>query len=152
MLILGALGHLSNMFLKDEDLDSEDQDSNTESRDPGQENRTLEGFYEELPIAKAVVVQNSVTVSVRKCPDTAKSLLRMETDLLGDVVVHWGVCRDDAKNWEIPAAPYPPDTVIFKNKALRTLLQVEMVLLLLLVLLSNTMFTVMLCPFHKPSY
>ncbi|POO00017.1 Glycoside hydrolase [Trema orientale] len=122
---LGALGHLSNMFLKSEESDFKDQDSNSESRDPGQENRTLEGFYEELPIAKVVACHNSVTVSVRKCPDTAKTLLYMETDLLGDVVVHWGVCRDDAKNWEVPASPYPPDTVIFKDKALRTRLQAK---------------------------
>lgn len=77
-----------------------------------------------MAIAKEVAVYNSVTVSVKKCPETAKNLLYLETDLPRDVVVHWGVCRDDAKKWEIPAAPHPPDTVIFKDKALRTLLQV----------------------------
>ncbi|XP_024021365.1 alpha-amylase 3, chloroplastic isoform X3 [Morus notabilis] len=108
-----------------EALDSKDQESNTESRDTEQENRPLEGFYEELPLAKEVVVCNSVSVSVRKHPDTAKSLLYMETDLSGEVVVHWGVCRDDAKNWEVPASPYPPNTVIFKDKALRTVLEAK---------------------------
>lgn len=120
----GALGLLSNMFLKEDALDSKNQESSTESRVPQRENR-LEGFYEELPIAKEVAVCNSVSVSVRKCPDTAKSLLYMETDLSGNVVVHWGVCRDDAKNWEIPASPYPPNTVIFKGKALQTLLEAK---------------------------
>lgn len=76
-------------------------------------------------IAKEVSVYNKVSVSVKKCPETAKNLLYLETDLLPDVVVHWGVCRDNSKKWEIPAAPHPPDTVVFKDKALRTLLQVK---------------------------
>lgn len=118
------------MFFKADALDSKDQESNTESRDTEQENRPLEGFYEELPLAKEVVVCNSVSVSVRKHPDTAKSLLYMETDLSGEVVVHWGVCRDDAKIWEVPASPYPPNTVIFKDNALRTVLEVGILLFL----------------------
>lgn len=104
------------------------EDSRSESRGLKQEKRVLEGFYEELPIAKEVVIDNSVTVSVRKCLQTAKNLLYLETDLPGDVVVHWGVCRDDSKKWEIPSPPYPPETIEFKNKALRTLLQVRTVL------------------------
>lgn len=76
-------------------------------------------------IAKEVSVCNKVSVSVKKCPETAKNLLYLETDLLPDVVLHWGVCQDNSKKWEIPAAPYPPDTVVFKDKALRTLLQVK---------------------------
>lgn len=117
------------MFVREEALYSKNQESSTESRVPQRENR-LEEFYEELPIAKEVAVCNSVSVSVRKCPDTAKSLLYMETDLSGNVVVHWGVCRDDAKNWEVPASPYPPNTVIFKGRALRTLLEVGILLFL----------------------
>ncbi|KAF3971426.1 hypothetical protein ACB098_03G165000 [Castanea mollissima] len=46
-----------------------------------------------------------------------------KTDLPGDVVIHWGVCLDGAKKWEIPSAPYPPETIAFKDKALRTRLQ-----------------------------
>lgn len=122
------MGQLSSIFIKKESLDSKDEDSSTKSSDPVKEKKTLEGFYEEISIAKKVDVHNSITVSVRKCPDTAKILLHMETDMLGTVVAHWGVCRDDAKNWELPASPYPPDTVIFKDKALRTLLQVEILL------------------------
>lgn len=112
------------MFLKAEESPSKGQDSSSESKDPKQENRQLEGFYEEQPIAKCVRTEKSVTVSVKKCSMTAKNLLYLETDLPGEVVVHWGVCRDDAKNWEIPAGPYPAETTVVKNKALRTLLQV----------------------------
>ncbi|KAK8604393.1 hypothetical protein V6N13_099337 [Hibiscus sabdariffa] len=70
--------------------------NNNESKDSKNKNRPLEGFYEEQPI-----------------PHCKRR----------DVVVHWGVCRDDATRWEIPAAPYPPETTLFKNKALHTLLQ-----------------------------
>lgn len=87
-------------------------------------NRRLEGFYEELPLVKKVPVCNTLTVTVRKSPESAKKLVYLETDLPGDVVVHWGVCRDGNKKWELLAAPLPPDTEIFKNKALRTRLQV----------------------------
>ncbi|KAJ6718958.1 ALPHA-AMYLASE 3 CHLOROPLASTIC [Salix purpurea] len=114
---------LSNMFLKADKLASEGKDSSSRSKDPKQETRMVEGFYEELPIAKYAVIENSVTVSVSKCLKTAKNLLYLVTDLPGEAVVHWGVCRDDAKNWEIPAAPHPPETTVFKNKALRTMLK-----------------------------
>ncbi|KAI9386907.1 hypothetical protein POPTR_010G092900v4 [Populus trichocarpa] len=116
---------LSNMFLKADALASEGKDSSSRSKDPKQETRKVEGFYEELPIAKFAVIENSVTVSVIKCLKTAKNLLYLVTDLPGEVVVHWGVCRDDAKKWEIPAAPHPPETTVFKNKALRTVLQAK---------------------------
>lgn len=99
-------------------------ESSNESREATQKSRSLEGFCEEQPIAKQVAFNNSVTVSVRKCPETDRNLLYVETDLAGDVFIHWGVCRDDAKTWEIPDAPLPPETVSFRNKALQTRLQV----------------------------
>ncbi|KDP21224.1 hypothetical protein JCGZ_21695 [Jatropha curcas] len=114
---------LSNMLLKAEASPSKDQDSISESKDAKRESNQLEEFYEEQPISKKISIQNSVTVSVRKCPKTDKNLLYLETDLPGEVLVHWGVCRTDDKNWEIPAGPLPPETTVFKNKALRTLLQ-----------------------------
>ncbi|XP_065863071.1 alpha-amylase 3, chloroplastic [Euphorbia lathyris] len=114
---------LSNILPRRDGLPSEDQDISREPEDAKQKNRQLEGFYEELSISKQIAVQNSVTVSVTKCPKTDKNLLYLETDLPGEVVVHWGVCRDDAKNWEIPAGPYPAETTVFKNKALRTRLK-----------------------------
>ncbi|KAF5746683.1 alpha-amylase 3 chloroplastic [Tripterygium wilfordii] len=119
----GALGSLSNIILKKESSASKLQGSSSELEDTKQEKIFLEGFYEEQPITKEISFENSMTVSVQKSPETAKNLLYMETDLPGDVIVHWGVCRDDAKYWEIPKAPYPPETTVFKNKALRTLLQ-----------------------------
>ena len=112
------------MLLKAEASPSKDENSVTGTKDVKQENRQLEGFYEEQPIVKQVTIQNSATVSVTKCSKSPKNLLYLETDLWGEVVVHWGVCRDDAKNWEIPAGPHPPETTLFKNKALRTKLQV----------------------------
>ncbi|MBA0855881.1 hypothetical protein Goshw_020522 [Gossypium schwendimanii] len=107
-----AVEQLPNMVLKAE-----------ASCDSKNENRRLEGFYEEQLIVKEVSVGNMVNVAIRKFPDAANIVLHLETDIPGDVVVHWGVCRDDAKTWEIPAVPYPPETTVFRNKALRTLLQ-----------------------------
>ncbi|KAF7809171.1 alpha-amylase 3, chloroplastic isoform X1 [Senna tora] len=119
----GALGQLSDMILKSEAKHYEGQEKRRQSRDPKQETSQLEGFYVELPIIKEVSVNNSVSVSIRKCPETAKNLLYLETDIPGDIVLHWGVCRDDARRWEVPPAPHPPETVIFKDRALRTKLQ-----------------------------
>ncbi|KAL4639360.1 hypothetical protein ACB092_03G211600 [Castanea dentata] len=119
----GAFGQLSSWILKGEVLTTTGPDGSTNSGDPKQESRSLERFYDEQPIAKQVSVDNSVTVSVRKCPETAKNHIHVETDLPGDVVIHWGVCLDGARKWEIPSAPYPPETIAFKDKALRTRLQ-----------------------------
>ncbi|XP_059648884.1 alpha-amylase 3, chloroplastic isoform X2 [Cornus florida] len=119
----GALGQLSNILLNSEGANPKDEDSNNESGDPNKKTRRLEGFYEEHSIVKVVPLQNSLSASVMKCPETAKNILRIETDLPGDVVVHWGVCKDNDKKWEIPSAPFPAETVVFKNKALQTLLQ-----------------------------
>ncbi|PPS00348.1 hypothetical protein GOBAR_AA20323 [Gossypium barbadense] len=119
----GALQQFSNVLLKSEASHADSQNNNIESKDSKNKNRCLEGFYEEQSIVKEVSVGNLVSVAVRKSPETGKVIVCLETDIPGDVVVHWGVCRDDAKIWEIPAAPYPPETTVFKNKALRTLLQ-----------------------------
>ncbi|KAL6983542.1 Alpha-amylase A type-3, variant 2 [Sarracenia purpurea var. burkii] len=113
----GAFGQLSSMILKSEEAQSKGED------DPNQKKKRLEGFYEEHSIVKEILISNSLSVSVRRCPETAKNLLYMETDLPGDVVVHWGVCKDDHKKWDIPAEPYPDETIVFKNNALRTLLK-----------------------------
>ncbi|KAF8021518.1 hypothetical protein BT93_G1840 [Corymbia citriodora subsp. variegata] len=119
----GTLGQLSNILLKGKASEYKDKEASSDLEVSKQKVQCLEGFYEELAIVKAISIQNSVNVSVKICPKTAKTLVYLETDLPGDVIVHWGVCRDDSKKWEIPAAPYPPETKIFKNKALRTLLQ-----------------------------
>ncbi|XVF43058.1 hypothetical protein PTKIN_Ptkin02bG0010400 [Pterospermum kingtungense] len=119
----GALRRFSSMLLNKEASHANGQKISSESKDSKNLKRQIEGFYEEQPIVKEVSVGNLVSVAVRKSPDTTKNVLFLETDIPGDVVVQWGVCREDARTWEIPAAPYPPETTVFKNKALHTLLQ-----------------------------
>ncbi|TKY69722.1 Alpha-amylase 3 [Spatholobus suberectus] len=117
----GNWGQISKMFLKSK----ADQDDSSESRVPEQENNQPEVFYEEVSITKKVLVNNSISVSTKKCFESGavKDILYFETDLLGDVVLHWGVCRDDSRRWEVPPPPHPPGTVPFKDKALRTQLR-----------------------------
>ncbi|KAK4261171.1 hypothetical protein QN277_004209 [Acacia crassicarpa] len=119
----GALGKLSDMLPKSEATYYEGQENRSQSRVPDQEKGQLEGFYVELPVIKEVSVNNSISVSVRKCSETAKNILYLETDLRGDIVLHWGVCRDDARRWEVPPAHLPAETAIFKGRALRTRFQ-----------------------------
>ncbi|KAK7250465.1 hypothetical protein RIF29_32921 [Crotalaria pallida] len=119
----GALGQISDILLKSEETNNKVQDKSSVSKDPKQENRQVEGFYVELPITKEVTVNNSISVSIRKSPEAVKNLLCIETDISGDIVLHWGVCRDDSRRWEVPPAPHPPETVAFKDRALRTRLQ-----------------------------
>ncbi|XP_047330029.1 alpha-amylase 3, chloroplastic isoform X2 [Impatiens glandulifera] len=116
----GALGKVSNMLLGSEQDQPLDESG---SGNAIKQIRRLGGFNEEYTILKEVTVQNKVDVSMRKCRDTAKNILYLETDLPGDVLVHWGICRNDSKKWEIPADPYPLDTKVFKKKALQTLLK-----------------------------
>ncbi|XP_009758349.1 alpha-amylase 3, chloroplastic isoform X2 [Nicotiana tabacum] len=117
----GPLGQLSNILLKPEAAPSKGEASSNDGS--SLKNKRLEGFYEEQTIVKETFVDNTVSVIVKHCPDTAKNILYIDTDLPGNVVLHWGVCKDDAKTWELPTTPYPAETVVFKNKALRTLLQ-----------------------------
>lgn len=112
---LGALGKLSNIIVK----------QGKSSSGSTKERKGLIEFYEEMPISKHVSGDNSVSVTARKCPETSKNIVSIETDLPGDVTVHWGVCKNGSKKWEIPAEPYPEETFLFKNKALRTRLQVS---------------------------
>ncbi|KAL1327688.1 hypothetical protein HN51_037700 [Arachis hypogaea] len=119
----GALGQISNILLKSEAMHSNDQNDGKQSSEPKQGNSQLEGFYVELPITKEVTVSNSISVSVKKCAETANNLLYLETDIPGEVLLHWGVCKDDMRKWEVPPAPHPAETVAFKNRALRTKLQ-----------------------------
>ncbi|KAK3022914.1 hypothetical protein RJ639_046458 [Escallonia herrerae] len=119
----GALGQLSNMLLNSEGAQYDGEDGTSDLREPTQQKRGLEGFYEEHSIIKESLIDSSVSVSVRRSPETTKNSLHIETDLPGDIVVHWGVCKDEGKRWEIPAEPYPAETIVFKSKAMRTLLQ-----------------------------
>lgn len=122
---LGILGQLSNIHLKQEKSGAEVKKESKSSSDSTKERKGLQEFYEEMPISKHVSDDNSVSVTARKCPETSKNIVSIETDLPGDVTVHWGVCKNGSKRWEIPSEPYPEETSLFKNKALRTHLQVR---------------------------
>ncbi|PHT33992.1 Alpha-amylase 3, chloroplastic [Capsicum baccatum] len=117
----GSLGKLSNILLKPEAAPSKGESSSNDGSSV--KSRRLEGFYEEHAIVKETLVDNIVRVSVKQCPETAKNILYIDTDLPGNVILHWGICKGDTKIWELPAMPYPTETVVFKNNALRTLLQ-----------------------------
>ncbi|XP_042511023.1 alpha-amylase 3, chloroplastic-like [Macadamia integrifolia] len=119
----GALGKISTMHLKPEISQPKDQDDISKQMEPKRQNWSLEGFYEEQSILKETTAENFVTVFVTKSPEKDKNIVCLETDLPGDIVVHWGVCRDNDKRWEIPAGPHPPETKIHKKMALQTLLQ-----------------------------
>lgn len=122
---LGALGKLSNIVVNPDEPGADVQEKGKSSSGSTKEGKGLEEFYEEMPISKHVAGDNSVSVTARKCPETSKNIVSIETDLPGDVTVHWGVCKNGNKKWEIPAEPHPEETSLFKNKALRTRLQVN---------------------------
>ncbi|XP_042052904.1 alpha-amylase 3, chloroplastic-like isoform X2 [Salvia splendens] len=116
---LGDLGKISNLPQETKSADAEVDDIKESSL----KQRPLQGFYVEHSVFKEICIDNSMSVSVSHCSEKAKNVVRIETDLPGDVVVHWGVWRDEGKNWEVPVEPYPPETITFKNKALQTRLQ-----------------------------
>jgi len=116
LLFSGAFGQISSFLLKPE---------KSRSKEELVQNRQIAGFYEEYPIMKEELAQNSMTVHVKKSNQADKNLVHIDTDIPGDVVAHWGVCRDNNKHWEVPSTPHPPSTKIFRRKALQTLLQVR---------------------------
>ncbi|KAG8077725.1 hypothetical protein GUJ93_ZPchr0007g5373 [Zizania palustris] len=117
----GALGHLSNVLQRSEGPNAEPQKIVPD--DKGSRDKGISGFYEEYPILKSVYAQNFVTVTVRETNGTNKHNVEFDTDIPGDVIIHWGVCKDNTMTWEIPPEPHPPTTKIFRQKALQTLLQ-----------------------------
>ncbi|XP_057762914.1 alpha-amylase 3, chloroplastic-like [Arachis stenosperma] len=121
----GGLTKISNILLKSITTVHNDQDKSSELINPKQENGQLEDFCIEVPITKEIDFNNSVTVSVKKCyqSETLKNVLYLETDLPGDIVLHWGLCRGNSRRWEVPPGPHPPGTVPYKDKALRSQLQ-----------------------------
>ncbi|KAL5722614.1 Alpha-amylase A type-3 [Ranunculus cassubicifolius] len=119
----GVFGQLSSKLTKVEGSGSEGQENTGNAEEPKKNAKRLEGFVEDCPILKEVPVQNVVTVSVRKGHEKDNLLVHLETDIPGEVIVHWGVCSDDAKQWEIPTTPYPPETKVFRQNALQTSLK-----------------------------
>lgn len=118
----GAFNQIPGMLLKAERSTPKQKDS--KDKKPLKQTRIIAQFNEEFPILKEEFVTNSMTVSVRRMEDTHKKFVQFDTDLPGDVLVHWGVCKADGRKWEIPSTPHPPRTKIFRHKALQTLLQV----------------------------
>ncbi|XP_072993431.1 alpha-amylase 3, chloroplastic [Typha latifolia] len=118
----GAFEQISGLLLKAEGSGSAPQETVGQEGD-AKRNRRISGFYEEYSILKEEFVQQFMTVTVRESNEIDKKLVQFDTDMPGQVIVHWGVCKDDSKKWEIPSTPHPPATKIFRNKALRTLLE-----------------------------
>ncbi|KAL8161546.1 hypothetical protein V2J09_013035 [Rumex salicifolius] len=108
-------GQLSNKLLNSKDAE--------QSGEKLKSNKPHDGFHKEQHVVGKIPLENVVLVSVRKCGETAKNLVRIETDIPEEVVAHWGVCKDDQKKWEVPSLPHPPDTRVINNRALETKLQ-----------------------------
>uniref|UniRef100_A0ACD5VGE7 Uncharacterized protein n=1 Tax=Avena sativa TaxID=4498 RepID=A0ACD5VGE7_AVESA len=99
------------------------QQKETVSEDKGPNRKCISQFYGEYPILKPEYVENSVSVTVTENSETDKSRVEFDTDITGDVIIHWGVCKGNTMTWEIPPEPHPPKTKIFRKKALQTLLE-----------------------------
>lgn len=121
----GTSGQLSSPVLQSEGEHSEGENKSDDSKESIQQKRSLQSFYEEHYIVKETLLENSMNVYMKKCSEGSSNLLHIETDIPSDVIVHWGVCKDESKKWEIPAGPYPANTSVYKNKALRTQLPLK---------------------------
>ncbi|KAJ0985545.1 hypothetical protein J5N97_003901 [Dioscorea zingiberensis] len=119
----GAFDQISTLFLKVDGPKSKKKNTVFNTKSSMQQSRLNNGFYAEYSISKEERVQNTMTVTVRKSNEKDKNLVCFETDIPEDVIIHWGVCRDNSKKWEIPATPHPPATKIYRRKALQTSLQ-----------------------------
>ncbi|XP_023743175.1 alpha-amylase 3, chloroplastic isoform X2 [Lactuca sativa] len=106
-------GELSGVMVQSENSVSEDENRSCK----------LKEFCEEHSIVKETLVEHSMNVYIKKGSDASNNVLHMETDIPGDIIVHWGICKDESLKWEIPSEPHPDNTSVFKNKALRTQLQ-----------------------------
>ncbi|XP_028556674.1 alpha-amylase 3, chloroplastic isoform X2 [Dendrobium catenatum] len=118
----GPFDQMSNFLLKPDVSHSKDEGSNPDILDPLRNRIRISDFYEEYALITEEFVLNTVTVTVISSEED-KNLVYFDTDMPGDVIIHWGVCRNDIKNWEIPPAPFPPSSKIFRQKALQTLLK-----------------------------
>lgn len=87
------------------------------------QNGLLEGYHKEYSICKEEQVTNYVTVSVMRNEEVNTNHLLFDTDIPGEVIVHWGVCKGDDKSWHVPQTPHPPKSRVFRKKAVETLLQ-----------------------------
>ncbi|XP_073525856.1 uncharacterized protein [Phyllobates terribilis] len=120
-----------NFFLRDEETGSFIQHKVREFKVPlvvdhlQEGDKPDEGVRKEHNVVGKIHMENSVHVSVKKCGETDKNIVDIETDIVEEVVAHWGVCKDDHKKWEVPASPHPPNTRVINDRALETKLQPE---------------------------
>lgn len=120
----GILDWMSGMFLKPEESPSQALENGSEIEDANHSNEGGDCVCKEYKLSKETVLENFLRVSVQKNTEEKLNLVSFDTDLPGDVVLHWGVCKDDAKRWEIlHQGEYPSDTIVFRRRALQTTLQ-----------------------------
>lgn len=120
----GILDWMSGMFLKPEESPPQAPENGSEIEDANHSNQRGDGVCKEYKLSKETVLENFLKVSVHKNTEEKLNLVSFDTDLPGDVVLHWGVCKDDAKRWEILLqSEYPSDTIVFRRRALQTTLQ-----------------------------
>ncbi|CAA6671705.1 unnamed protein product [Spirodela intermedia] len=117
----GAFSQISSILLKTDEATTNVDDK--ERSEVKRDIRLVEEYNEEFPIVQEETVQNYLTLSVKKSDELDRNVVHFDTDIPGNVVVHWGVCRDENRNWEIPTPPHPAGSRVFRGKALQTLLQ-----------------------------
>lgn len=100
-------------------------ENSSSCKDVNYKNGLLEGYHKEYSICKEEQVTNSVTVAIMRNEGENTNHLLFDTDIPGEVIVHWGVCKGDDKSWHIPKTPHPPKSRVFRKKAVQTLLQVH---------------------------
>lgn len=120
----GILDWMSGMFLKPEESPSQALENGSAIEDAKRSNEGGDCVCKEYKLSKETVLENFLRVSVQKNTEEKLNLVSFDTDLPGDVVLHWGVCKDDAKRWEIlHQGEYASDTIVFRRRALQTTLQ-----------------------------
>lgn len=120
----GILDWMSGMFLNPKESSPQTLQNGSEIEDANPTNQIGDGVCKEYKLSKENVLKNILRVSVQKNTEDKLNLVSFDTDLPGDVVLHWGVCKDDSKRWEmLRQDEYPSDTIVFRRRALQTTLQ-----------------------------
>lgn len=120
----GILDQVSGLFLKSKISSPEAMENRSDIADSNHSNQGNDGVCKEYKLVKETIVENFLKVSMQKNKEKKMSLVSFDTDLPGDVVLHWGVCKDNAKRWEIFVnGQYPSNTNVFRSRALQTTLK-----------------------------
>ncbi|KAG0488853.1 hypothetical protein HPP92_007664 [Vanilla planifolia] len=118
----GSFDQIANLLLKPGVSHCIDEESNPNVIDPMQKLKHNSDIYEEYSIIKEEFSQNYLGVTVRRSSEADKTLFYFDTNVPGDVIIHWGVCKDEKEYGNTPS-PFPPSTTVFRQKALQTILQ-----------------------------